>query len=302
MSLVVFASTKPTKSLNASGLVSDMAMNSHFLVVGTTNGSIDKFELQTFKKIKTFGYPKITNFLGEKIAPKVFSVDILDEIILGVVEDKDGYRSLYLANERLIDDGAKLFIKKAKFINKDFILLALLGNEVILFDVKKKKMVYKKQINTSTFSDFALSEDKKYAFIADESGNMSMLDIASGKVVFLFKGLNVDNIYQVDFKNKTLLGCGQDRRLSIYTTDKKVAYFLEGEFLIYSGALSHDAKIGAFAFNEKNEIKVFDLLSKQQIAILNGSKANVTKILFLNDQEILASSEDKQINLWRFKK
>lgn len=295
------ASMLPSKSFIASGLVSDIVADSQNIYAATMAGSVDVFNRKNFKKTKSIFFPKITNFLGESIQPKVFSVDVLDGNILAVVEDKDGFRSLYLNNKKIIGDNARLFIKKGKFIDKSKVLLGMLSNEMMLMEIATRKIFYTTQINTSTFSDYALSEDKTKAYIADESGIISVLDIKTGKKIGKFEGQNVDNVYQIDYKNGVILGCGQDRRASIYTVDKKVAYHIKGDFLIYSGALSPLAKIGAFAHNTKNELKVFDVGTKKEIVILQGSKANISRTIFLSENEIVASSEDKQINLWRIK-
>lgn len=298
---ILFCALTPNKSVKASGLVTDIYANEKFLYASTDTGTIDIFDLSSFKKIKSISYPKTVDFMGNMINAKVYSVDVINNKILSVVQDKQGYRSIYLDDTKIIGDNAKLFVKKAKFISNDLIVLGLLSNEIILFDIKSKKQIYKIQINTSTFGDFALNEDKSKMVIGDESGDISLFDVKTGKRLKVFKGQNVDNIYQIDFRKGVILGCGQDRRASVYFEGNQKPYYMEGEFLIYSGALSQAAKLGAFAFNDKNDLKVFDVNSKQEIVVLRGSKANVSRTIFLNETEIIASSEDKQINYWRIK-
>lgn len=295
------ASTSAYKSITASGLVTDLSTDGTKIYAGTTVGVVDIFDKKTYKKLKSIKFPKITNFMGESLSPKIFSVNALDSDVLTVCEDKEGYRSLFKNDKKILDSEAHLFIKKASFITKDKVLLGLLSNEMILLDLNTKKIFYTNQINTSTFSDFALSEDKRFAFIGDESGKITAINTLNGKVVATFSGLNVDNIYQIDYKNSIILGCGQDRRLSIYGIKTKTKYYLKGSFLIYSGALSPSGKTGAFAFDKNNNLKVFDVASKKEIAVLTGSKANLTRTIFLSENEIIASSEDKKINIWRIK-
>lgn len=296
----VFGAVSPAKTLSATAIVTDLAVDNSKIYAATASGTVDIFDRKTLKKQKNIVYPKIKNFMGEQMQPKLFSVDVLDGNVLAVLEDKDGFRSLYLNHKKIIADNAKLFIKKASFVDKNRVLLGLLSNEIMLIDLNTRKIYFNIQVNTSTFSDFAISENKKMAVIADESDKITMINIENGQIVGQFKGQNVDNIYQIDFKNGTILGCGQDRRLSVYNAKTAKGYYLEGDFLIYSGALSADGKKGAFAFNEKNEIKVFDVDSKKEIVILKGSKANLTRTIFLNSNEIIASCEDKTINIWRF--
>ena len=297
----LLASTPPAKSITASGLVTDLRIDETKIYAGTTVGIVDIFDRKTYKKLKSIKFPKIKNFMGDSLSPKIFSIDSLNGEVLSVCEDKDGYRSLFKNDQKILGSEAHLLIKKASYITKDKILLGLLSNEIILLDLNTNKILYTNQINSSTFSDFALSEDKRFAFIGDESGKITALNTLSGKIIANFSGLNVDNIYQVDYKNYIILGCGQDRRLSIYGIKNKTKYYLEGSFLIYSGALSPSGKTAAFAFDKNNNLKVFDVASKQEITILIGSKANITKTIFLNENEIIASSEDKKINIWRLK-
>jgi preprotein translocase subunit SecA len=65
-------------------------------------------------------------------------------------------------------------ISKAKFINKDTILLAMLSNEIVSFDIKTKKENWRMQASGAKFSDFALSEDKSEVVIADEFTGRTM--------------------------------------------------------------------------------------------------------------------------------
>lgn len=296
----VFGAIAPARTVQATEIVTDLDVDDTKIYAATASGSVDIFDRKSLKKLRSIIYPKIKNFMDEQISAKLFSVDVLNGNVLAVLEDKDGFRSMYLNNKKIIGDNAKLFIKKANFIDKNRVLLGLLSNEIMLIDLNTRRIYFNIQVNTSTFSDFALSEDKKNAVIADESDKITMIDTSSGKILKKFSGQNVDNIYQIDFKNKMILGCGQDRRLSIYNSQNSKGYFLEGDFLIYSGALSPSAKKGAFAFNEKNELKIFDVVSKSEIAILKGSKANLTRTIFLSENEVIASCEDKTINLWRF--
>lgn len=298
---LLFGALSPNKSVKASGLVTDIYANEKYLYAASDAGTVDIFDLSSFKKTKSISFAKTADFMGNMINAKVYSVDVLNNKILTAVQDKQGYRSIYLDDAKIIGDSAKLFVKKAKFISNDLIVLGLLSNEIILFDIKAKKQIYKIQVNTSTFGDFAISEDKSKIVIGDESGDISLFDVKTGKKLRMFKGQNVDNIYQIDFKKGVILGCGQDRRASVYFEGNQKPYYMDGEFLIYSGALSKSAKLGAFAFNDKNDLRVFDINTKQEIAVLNGSKANVSRTIFLNESEIIASSEDKQINYWRIK-
>ena len=118
-------------------------------------------------------------------------------------------------------------------------------------------------------------------------------------MLYVLSGGNVDNVYKVDFKNQKILCAGQDRRGIIYDTQRKSYERFDGSFLIYAGALSPSANLGAFAFNEQNDIVIFDVISKAKIHTLKGQKSTLNTIVFVNEKELISSSDDRFILIWR---
>ena len=190
-------------------------------------------------------------------------------------------------------------IKKAKFIDNHKALLALISNEVILFDIDNKKIIYRKQLSESSFSDFSLDEDKKRAAVSCESGEIFYIDVSNGDIIKVFKGANVDNVYKVDIKKDKIVTAGQDRRLGIYDIDTGSHKHIQVEFLIYAAALSPDAKLAAFAMNEQNDIGIVDVESMQIIHILKGQNATLNTILFTENKHLFSASDDPFILEWR---
>lgn len=296
---------KPKKIFNANGDVEDMVFNNNLLYVGTTSGEVNLFTLTNTKPIWSIKIPKIKDFTQETINAKIYSIDALsfDSKILFVSEGVGGYRDVWLFNgnklEKIIGANQKLFIKKAKFVNNSTILLGLLSNQHILYDFKKKKILYTIQPTTSSFSNFTLSEDKKLFVTTDESGEVRIVNTLNGKIIKVFNQINLDRVFSLDFKKGVILTAGQDRRVGVYTQAEH--YALNFDFLIYSASLNHNASLAGIAYNENNDIAVYNLLTKSKIFNLIGSKSTITAILFLKDNEIIASSEDKKINLWSIK-
>ena len=64
-----------------------------------------------------------------------------------------------------------------------------------LFDIKNKQELYRIQLSESKFSDFALNKAKTQAVYSCESGVLNIIDTATGKVIKVLEGLNVDNVY-----------------------------------------------------------------------------------------------------------
>ena len=241
--------------------------------------------------------------MGDEIAPKVFSVDYLDGAYLGVVQSTFGSRRLFIVKDgkkrELISDKEDLFITKAKFIDKNRVIYALLGNDIVLIDINKKEELYHLHVNYSHFSDFKLNEDKTLLATSCESGEISIINVESGKIDKVLSGANVDNVYKVDFKSDKVLGAGQDRRGVVYDLMLGGYDRFDANFLIYAGALSPSAKLAAFAFTEDNDIVIFNLFSKEKVYTLRGQKSTLNTIIFKNEKELISGSDDKYIMIWR---
>ena len=302
-SVLLSAELIPKRIIEASGNVQQIALVEGKIVAGTSVGTVETYNLSDASKLSLVQFPKIKDFTGDEVAPKVFSVDRIENSLLAVVQASNGARELYKIDEGkpqvLIDSSANLFISKAKFVDQNRILVALLSNEFLLWDVKNKKEIYRIQPNPSHFSDFALNENKTMVASSCESGEITVFDALSGKIIKVLKGGNVDNVYKVDFKKEKILCAGQDRRGIIYELGNGAYERYDGSFLLYAGALSPSLKFGAYAFNEQNDIVLFDLASKSKVYTLKGQKSTLNTIVFASERELVSSSDDQFIMIWR---
>lgn len=302
-SVLLSAELAPKRIIEASGNVQQIALVEGKIVVGTSVGTVETYQLSDASKLSLVQFPKIKDFTGDEVAPKVFSVDRIENSLLAVVQASNGARELYRIDEGkpqvLIDSSANLFISKANFVDKNRILVALLSNEFLLWDVKNKKEIYRIQPNPSHFSDFALNENKTMVASSCESGEITVFDALSGKIIKVLKGGNVDNVYKVDFKKEKILCAGQDRRGIIYDFGSGAYERYDGSFLLYAGALSPSLKFGAYAFNEQNDIVLFDLSTKSKVYTLKGQKSTLNTIVFASERELVSSSDDQFIMIWR---
>ncbi len=216
---------------------------------------------------------------------------------------KGGYVNLWIhennVTTQIMDASDKKAAIKARFITKDQILLGYLSNEAALYDVKNKKELYRVQLSESKFSDFALNEDKTQAVYACESGVLNVIDTQTGKVLKVLEGVNVDNVYKVDFKKNIVSGAGQDRRGALYDLLMNTGTYIEGSFLIYATGLSPSAKRVAFAMDEKNNISIYTRSGKSKIAELQGQKSTLNTILFKNENILFSSSDDNTVMMWK---
>lgn len=298
---------KPHETIEAGGNVIDIVISDDMLSLSTDKGTVESYSMNTKEQLMKIKFPMIKDFMGDEIHPKVFSTDYLkiSKRYLAVVQGVSGSRELFIIKNgektRLISEKQKLFISKAKFVDENRIMVALLSNEYILFDIKEKKMIYRLHVSYSHFSDFMLSEDRSILVGSSESGEITVLNVENGKIIKTLKGANVDNVYKVDVKNGKVLAAGQDRRGVIYDIDTESYIRFDGNFLIYAGALSSDAKKAAFAFTEDNDIVIFDVFSEKQEYTLRGQKSTLNSIVFIDENTLVSGSDDRFVMIWKLK-
>jgi len=295
----------PTSTIEVNGTVKDMVLDGDNLVVATDNGHIEVYDTIKKEKIKEINIPNVKDFMGDEIPARVMSTDTIEgQYLLLSDSGKGGYSNLFIYDNNLtqiLSPNDKEAIIKARFIDKNHILLGYLSNEVALLDLTTKKENYRVQLSESKFSDFALNEDKSQVVFSCESGVLNLVDVKTGKVLKKLKSQNVDNVYRVDFKKDTISGAGQDRRGSIYDVSTGKGSYIAGDFLIYSTALSPSTKKVAFTMDEKNNISVYNTISKSKIALLKGQKSTLSVIIFKDENQLFSASDDSTIMVWNLK-
>ena len=285
-STLLFAlSIKPSQSIKVEGNVQDMVYVDNSLIVSTNEGKIFNYNLKDKNLSKVVTLPKIKDFMGDDIDANIFSVDYMDGRYLILSDSgKGGYSNLWIKDEGkpklILNSDDRLSIIKARFIDKDHVLLGLLSNEALLLDIPHKKIIYRVQLEPSKFSDFALNEDRSKAVFACESGVLSVIDTKTGHLIKKLKGVNKDNVYKVAFKKDIICGGGKDKRGSIYHLKSGKGDFFQGDFMIYATGLSGDTKRVAFAMDENNDISVYDLQIKNKIATLHVQIGSPNTIIF----------------------
>ena len=283
-----------------------MILQEKELIIATDSGVMQVYDTQNKTFTKTVILSNVKDFMGDLLPAKIYAVDRIDNRYLILSNSgKSGYVNMWIDENNIttqvISPEDKILSIKARFIDKEHILLGLLSNEAILFDIKNKKVVYRVQLSQSKFSDFSLNDTRDKAVFSCESGVLSVIDTNSGKLITDLQGLNVDNVYKVDFKKDTISGAGQDRRGSLYTLSSTKGYYIEGSFLIYATALSPSTKRVAFAMDEQNNIEIFDTQSKSKIAKLQGQKSTLNSIIFEGENRLFSSSDDSTIMVWNIK-
>ncbi len=294
---------KPTQSYQASGGVTDMVYDKGKLYVATAASRVDIFDTTTHQKLQSnITLPPIKDFMGDTMDSKIYSIDLLDSKILLVSQGVQGFREIHLYDgtmHKIIGSDQKMFISKALFVDDTKILFALLSNELFLYDTQTQKILWQMALSHSKFSDLVLNETRNQAIIADESGDLKVVDVHNAKITKTLEGHNLDNVFRVDTKQNTIITAGQDRKCVVYDLAKpQQTYFMQSVFLIYAVGLSPSAKWGAYSSDEQNNAVVFDTQTKQPHYTLKENKMTLSKILFINEKELFVGSDSDIFNYY----
>ena len=296
----------PVQEIVVDGIAKDMTVSGKYVYIGTDKGKLQVYDDEARQFIKEITLPNIKDFMGDEAPARVQSVDFTDGRYLLLSDSgKGGYSNLWIhennSTKQVIGPESKMAAIKARFIDKSHILLGYLSDEVSLFDLKSGREIYRVQLSQSKFSDFALNEDKSLAAFSCESGVITIVSTSDGKVVKKLEGVNLDNVYRVDFKKDIVSGAGQDRKGSIYNVKTGKGDFIQGDFLIYSTALSPSAKKVAFAMDEQNNISIYNVFTKSKIALLKGQKSTLSVIVFRDENTLFSASSDNTVMKWKIK-
>ncbi len=305
--ILTMANTKeitPYRYVKASEAVTDFVKVDNLLIIGTEEGILDIYDLEKDQIIDQVKFPKTKNMFGNEMRSLISSVDYYKGKIVFIKRLNNGYNELYLyENKRLtklLDQSLKFTLKKVKIVNDEHVIIGFMSNELVLYDLKNRKIVYKKQLNMASLSDIVLDEKREYIFTGDETPLISKIEIMSGKVVEEFHKANKRDIFSIDYKNGKLLSGGKDRRVILYQNPEKYS-MTKGDFFIYAVALNDRATKAAFVKNEEGDISVINTNNMEEIYLLKGHKQTILKIDFYLPDELITADEDDRLMFWRLK-
>jgi WD40 repeat protein len=301
---------KPTSIYKSKGSVLDIVVKNGKIYTSTSAGLVDVIDFKSKKIIQEIKLPKIHDFMGDLIDSHLVSVDAFGDKILFVAQAEHGKNEIYLYNKKLkqiISKEQGLSIVKARFINDRYFIFATLDSELYYFDLKAKKILWKADIRAddeefnSKFSDFAFNNDKTKIAAADESGNVKILNLSTKKVEKVLSGVNLDNIFKLDWKQNLIITAGKDKKAVIYDLSSNTHYIMSTDFFIYGAALSSDVTLGAYSLDPQNNVVVFNINTKAKKYKLTDNKMTITSIIFINNHEVIIASDSNQINYYKLK-
>jgi WD40 repeat protein len=285
------------QDINFDAYISKVDFNKNYLVVGLENGEVYIKDFNNLKTLKKISLPKIEDFMGDKIAMPIYSIDILDNKVLLLCEIQDSKRRLFIYDIKkdkmqTIFTSNKTYMK-AKFITKNKILLGLLSDEISLYNLDTKKVIYTKQVGSYVFSNFDTNVDNSLVVFGDESGALKLVKINDGNKIKEFKEFNKDQTISLAFYNKLAINGSSDKKVSLINV-KTGRYLVKMavKFLPYAVAISPNEKYFAVQYNEKNDIAVFDI-NKKLVKIIKGQTMPLNGMRFVDNNTILSFSADK---------
>ncbi len=297
---------KPKYSYRVRGNATDLIYFNQQLWVSTDMGVIEIFDTHTKRCIKTIKVPFYIDFMGDTVKPKIFDIDLNRSTNeLSIVSQAEGGFSdvfIYKNNKlsKIIDKSHRYMIKKALFYKNKDLILGLLSNEILRFNIESKKVIYKTQISSYTFSDMVLSFKSGRIISSDESGHINILSSKDGKVILIYEGENLDNVYKIDYKGNCIATAGQDRRLGIYLFHPFSSYHIQSQFLIYAVALSPSGHQVAYLSDEDNDITLMNTKTKEKLNKLKGHSAVVNTMQFVSEHAMYSAADESKVCYWEF--
>jgi len=287
------------------GLVTDLLYEKPLLYVATDAGVVDIFNTNNRELVQTIKLSMIKDFMGDDVESKIFALDMLEKELLILSQDSGGYSRVALYDgEKLhymITNKERLNIIEAKFVDKDHLLLALISNDIILYNIKSKEKEWSKQASMSKFSSFALNNDRSSVAIADESGDVHILATASGKLIKKLYGQNVDNIFSIDYRGQWVVTGGQDRRAAVYNVAAGTGYYKTSDFFVYGVGLSPSGEKAAYSSDMNNNITLFFTKTGEVIGHYASDSMIVNSIYFINEQEFFINSSSNSVRYFKIK-
>lgn len=284
------------------GFVNDFVVHENLLYVANDMGTVDIFDINSAKIVNQISLPPITSSFNKIIPPDVLSVDYINNKVLILSVGENGYRNVWTYEnnmlKNIISEDKKLMIKEARFVDNEKIVLSTLGSDMILHDMSENYNIYNSHVSHSAMGDFLLSSDKQKIIMADESGEVKIIDTTSSNTMERFSSQNVDNIFKVAYANGVIITAGQDRRVGVYAQNQE-PYHIKSNFLVFCVGISPSGKIGAYSSGQENILQLFNTKTKEYSDRLVGHKNIINQIKFIDENEIFSSSRDNYIFRWK---
>lgn len=292
--------------INITSDITDIKLIDKLLYICTDASEVDIFDIDT-KKFKTpLKFDKVKIYFGKDIDAKIFSFDKIGDEEIVLTQGDYGKKNLYFLNK----SGRKKIVLsnqsiiKANFIDKDRLVLASLDSEIFIFNLIEEKIEFHHKFSTSVLSDLEIEDNLLY--LACESGKIFVFNLGDKKLQNTINAHN-DNIYKIAVKNKKIISGSNDRFVGIWDYFAKSKNDLislsdgvrkEMPFFVYCVGISD--KYYAYTSDENGDVVILDK-NLQEVDKIDTNQGLITNIVFINDKEVITSSNSKTLKFWSIK-
>ena len=147
-------------------------LDKNSLLIGLDNGELYDYDTNSKELNKIIELPKISNYFDNDIAPKIFSIDKLNDIIAILYESDNGAKSLgiiqngMLKSFKMPTDG----VKKIFLLDENSVVFVTLSSEVEYYNFKESRVVFDTKLSTSSTGDAAYDRKNGILAIGIEGG------------------------------------------------------------------------------------------------------------------------------------
>jgi len=306
MALMGFcADIEPSIRARITGAVLDMVSDGKRVYVATDASAVVVLDEENLSTLWTIPVRQIKDFMGELNNADIYSVDYLDGKILYLAQAEEGYAELFVyennSSKKVLDKSRMYYAKAAKFVDGRTAILALMSDEVVLYDIEAQKEIGREKAGEYFYSVMAIDPARKRVAIGDEGGEIAVIDTKTLKKLYLFKEVNKDKILSVDINEKYVAaGSRADKTFALYDLATGRAKTRRNpDFFIYVVGLSKDGRHAVYGDNEHYILNVVDTANLERRHRLVGHENIVNVIRFTDAKTILTGSETGEIFKWR---
>ena len=293
------------ESLELNASVTTLKQDANILYIGTNDGQISSIDLnlgidkQNLKNVAKF--EKIKNSYNEFL-PQIYSIDVYKNSFLIISEADFGAKNLSTLKDGVLNTKKFEFdgLKKAYFVDENTYLFVFSGATITLVD-SNLKVLKSFKFNHSLLNSSNINLARNTLEVDFESGEIKLFDIKKWEVIANFDAVHKDNIYQVDYKNNTLVSCAIDGKLGVIRNNQQS--FMQKDFFIYACALSPNGELIAYSDYNQNTIEIVKSSNFEKIASFKNidDEFVVRNILFIDDHKFSISGYNNKIFFWSIK-
>ncbi len=291
----------PVMEFRVSGIVSDFAVGDGKLYVGTRRGVVDVFDIKEGKLLYQIPLDPVKSDREGIVPASVLSIDLHNGSLAILSIGEDGFRDIWIYRDfllkKVVGKSGKLFAKEVRFLEDGDLVVGTFGSKVARYSVKEGYRIFNLKASESTMGDMVVVEGGEKLIFSDEAGAIRLIDAKSGKILEEIPSRHLDKVHHLAFAKGTLVSGGHDRKVGVYTKDKK-PYYLKSDFPVFCVGISPDGTIGLYSSGDDQAIQLFDIESGRMGERLVGHRSMINRIKFISDRIFLSSERGPRVLLW----